>query len=469
MAYTVRNSNNVVVATVADNAIDTTTDLTLIGKNYNGYGQKLNENLIYLLENFTKTSAPTKPIKGQLWYDATTNDLKIYNGSSFVAAIKAASSLTVSSTITVTGNANVGNLGTTGLITATGNISGGNLTTAGVLSVTGNANVGNLGTTGLITATGNISGGNLTTGGVLSVTGNANVGNLGTTGLITATGNVSGGNLTTTGVVSATGNVSGGNLTTTGVVSATGNVSGGNLTTTGVVSATGNVSGGNLTTAGVLSVTGNANVGNLGTTTAVITTGNITTINSGTMQNGNSNVKITANSNVTINVTAANSYTFATGSFAPNGNAAQQLGLTGARWSNIWGVSSSALYADLAEKYWSDGNYEAGTVVKIGGNREITICDDDCSKDVFGCISQNPAYLMNDNNFENYQPVVLHGRSIVKIIGKVNKGDRLVSAGNGCARRGLPEELKYQTEIGRALSDKNYDEVAFIEAFISTK
>ena len=66
------------------------------------------------------------------------------------------------------------------------------------------------------------------------------------------------------------------------------------------VAVTGNLSGANISTGGVLSVTGNANVGNLGTATAVITTGNITTINSGLLQNGNSNVTITANGNVTI-------------------------------------------------------------------------------------------------------------------------------------------------------------------------
>ena len=67
------------------------------------------------------------------------------------------------------------------------------------------------------------------------------------------------------------------------------------------VTVSGNLSGANISTGGVLSVTGNANVGNLGTATAVITTGNITTINSGLLQNGNSNVTITANGNVTLN------------------------------------------------------------------------------------------------------------------------------------------------------------------------
>jgi hypothetical protein len=67
------------------------------------------------------------------------------------------------------------------------------------------------------------------------------------------------------------------------------------------VTVTGNLSGANISTGGVLNVTGNANVGNIGAATAVLTTGNITTINSGLLQNGNSNVTITANGNVTLN------------------------------------------------------------------------------------------------------------------------------------------------------------------------
>ena len=109
--------------------------------------------------------------------------------------------------LTVSGNANVGNLGTGGLIVATGNIDGGNLNTGGVVAATGNVSGGNFNTTGLVSATGNVTGGNLNTGGTLSVTGNANVGNLGTGGLIVATGNVSGGNINTGGVVAATGNI----------------------------------------------------------------------------------------------------------------------------------------------------------------------------------------------------------------------------------------------------------------------
>jgi len=434
MAYTVRNSSNVVVATVADNSIDTSTDITLIGKNYTGYGQRLNENLIGLLENFSKTSAPTKPIRGQIWFDSNTNDLKVYNGSAFVNAIKTASSLTVSSTLSVTGNANVGNLITNGNITAGYFIGDGSQITnisSGSSIVNGNSNVS-------ITANSNVT---------VSVAGNTNI--------LTVTG--------TGANISGTANVSG-------------NANVGNLGTAGLITVTGNVTGGNLVTGGTLSATGNANVGNLGTTTLISTTGNITTVNSGIIQNGNSNIAIAANSNVTISVTGtANVVNIQTANVTlkanllPNANATFSLGSTSLRWANVWGVSSSALYADLAEKYWSDDAYDVGTVVKIGGTREITICNEDCSNEIFGCISQNPAYLMNDNDFENYQPVVLVGRSVIKIIGKISKGDRLVSAGNGCARKATDEELSYQTEIGRALSEKNYEEIALIEAFISTK
>ena len=94
--------------------------------------------------------------------------------------------LRVEGTVSATGNANVGNLGTSGLITATGNVSGGNLITSGLLSVTGNANVGNIG------ATAGVFTGAITGSTTLNITGNANVGNIGATNAnvtsITATG-----------------------------------------------------------------------------------------------------------------------------------------------------------------------------------------------------------------------------------------------------------------------------------------
>jgi hypothetical protein len=82
MAYKLNNTFGTLLVTLADGTIDVaTTDLTLIGKGYAGFGEKLNENLIKLLENFNNTSAPTNKQQGQLWYDKTNNQINVYTGA----------------------------------------------------------------------------------------------------------------------------------------------------------------------------------------------------------------------------------------------------------------------------------------------------------------------------------------------------------------------------------------------------
>ena len=85
MAYTV-NKTSSGSYTVQDGVVNTQTDLSFIGKGYAGYGETIAENFLHLLENFSNTSAPTKPISGQLWYDSTNSQLKVYSGSAFVPA-----------------------------------------------------------------------------------------------------------------------------------------------------------------------------------------------------------------------------------------------------------------------------------------------------------------------------------------------------------------------------------------------
>jgi hypothetical protein len=83
MPYILNKTNGSVVATVADGSINQTTDLTFVGKNYSGYGEIINENLLKLLENFSNSTKPPKSIMGQLWYDSSSKKLNVYDGSNY--------------------------------------------------------------------------------------------------------------------------------------------------------------------------------------------------------------------------------------------------------------------------------------------------------------------------------------------------------------------------------------------------
>ena len=90
MSYTINLTNGTILTTVADGTINSTSSsLTLIGKNYSGYGAFLNENLVHILENASNATPPPAPLTGQLWWDASGN-LSVYTGSQFMglAAIR---------------------------------------------------------------------------------------------------------------------------------------------------------------------------------------------------------------------------------------------------------------------------------------------------------------------------------------------------------------------------------------------
>lgn len=94
MAYTINKTDGTILATVADGQIDElSTDLTLVGKNYSGFGESINENFVKLLENFSSSSQPLSPIRGQIWFDVSELKLKVYSGTGFVPV----SSATISS------------------------------------------------------------------------------------------------------------------------------------------------------------------------------------------------------------------------------------------------------------------------------------------------------------------------------------------------------------------------------------
>ena len=126
------------------------------------------------------------------------------------------------------------------------------------------------------------------------------------------------------------------------------------------------------------------------------------------------------------------------------------IGQTGNRFANIYGVAVSAKYADLAEKYVADADIEPGTVVHFGGEHEVSTCDQDHCQAVAGVVSTDPAYRMNDAlEAEHVAMVALTGRVPCKVTGTVAKGDMMVSAGNGRAR--AEANPKVGAVIGKAL------------------
>lgn len=83
MAYVINNTRGNTVTTITDGTVDNTTSLQLFGKSYSGFGEGLNENLVKLLENSASSSAPTAPQTGELWFDTSVNQIKVYDGTSF--------------------------------------------------------------------------------------------------------------------------------------------------------------------------------------------------------------------------------------------------------------------------------------------------------------------------------------------------------------------------------------------------
>jgi len=83
MAYTINKTDGTAITTITDGTVDNTTSVQLFGKSFSGFGEGLNENLVKLLENSASTSAPSAPLKGELWFDTSTAQLKVYDGTSF--------------------------------------------------------------------------------------------------------------------------------------------------------------------------------------------------------------------------------------------------------------------------------------------------------------------------------------------------------------------------------------------------
>jgi hypothetical protein len=592
MAYVINLTDGTTFATIADGTVNTSSSMILVGKNYAGYGEFLDENFIHLLENSASTTSPSAPLIGQLWWDKSANllkvnfngnpstgwktisaatasasqpsnnvtgdlwydtvnqQLKVWTGSSFIVVGPAFTSATGTAgavpeaipnsgggpdvdvtSLYVAGvrtaivsdtaefvpsapisttfpriypglnlNKGISDAGFAGNVFNQGNLllgAGGN---AAVITVTSSgANI-----TGYATVTANITGGNVITTGFASATGNITGGNVSTTGLVTAAGNIVGGNISSAaainaaGLITAGGNITGANIATNGVVTAAGNITGGNIltsgqvTTNGAVNAVGNVTGGNLRTGGIISAAGSVTAsGNIIAGSGAYFLGdggllsNVSAAISVTrIENGTSNVAVgSSGGNVTFAVAGtANVVVVSTTGIVTNGlsvpsitktgsNAVGNIGSSSNYFNQVFATATTALYADVAERFAADEVLAPGTVVELGGAQEITRAQTDLSENVFGVISTKPAYTMNGGagDDDTHPKVAMTGRVPVLVTGVVKKGDRLVSAGNGIARAAKPGEATAFNTIGRSLVDKATPESGTIEAIVTIK
>jgi len=600
MAYTINLTDGTVFATINDGTVNTAAGfatgapLTLVGKNYAGYGEFLDENFIRLMENGSSVNQPPAPLTGQLWWDKLNNLLKVYNGTTFktISAATASASQPASnvagdlwydtvnaqlkvytgSTFLVVGPGYTAAQGTSGAVpetildnvgatkyitslyvnnvrvgviynsvaftpqaslvsafptifpgftlssTVSSAVFAGSATNAQLLdnldstdfmratantTTTGTVNI--LNNTGLSVGVANVFNVNTTTtdaniksaisGGNLNIQANVS----GTTFVVAqalgASGTFAVSNALVVGsTASAVGNITGANFNTGGLITAVGNIIGGNINTGALVSAanvsvTGNVQGGNLRTGGLISATGNitaaANVagtyfiGNGSQLTGLSLGVSVTKFENGTSKgeintpNGNITFNVAGTANVVVidtstlyaNILSANSIS-KTGS-----NAIGNIGSSSNYFNQVFATATTALYADVAERFAADELLEPGTVVELGGVKEITRSNQDLSENVFGVISTRPAYTMNGGAGEDdtHPKVAMTGRVPVKVVGYVRKGDRLVSAGAGIARAAQPGEATAFNVIGRSLVDKPTPEPGTIEAIVTIK
>jgi hypothetical protein len=428
MAYTINLTDGTIFATIADGTINTASSMTLVGKNYAGYGEFLDENFIRLLENASNTTAPGAPLEGQLWWDSGNLLLKVYNGTVF-KTISAATSSSTPPTSNVTGDL--------WYDTVNAQLK---VWTGTAFLLVGPAFTAGTGTTGAIVDTilDNTSVNHVV---IKFFVEDSVIAIMSKDSAFTPQSAIPGwgsGQQVLPGMTMSTGSAS---YLFQGIAADAQLLDG--IDSTGFLSAISNdtTSG----TLGVLNDTG-LSVG-VDSDLRMSVSGTTTTI-----------ANQTSNGNIAFSVNIG-------------GTPTTVMTINGAN-GTISGNQINANYADVAERFEADVvDMLPGTVVELGGDKEITQVSAELSDKVFGVISTRAAYLMNSQagTDATHPPVAMTGRVPVNTIGTVCKGDRLVSAGNGLARAAQPGEATAFNVIGRALADKNTVEQGTVEAIVTIK
>jgi hypothetical protein len=424
MSYTINLTDGALFATIADGTINTSSSMTLVGKNYAGYGQFLDTNFIHLLENASNTTAPGAPLTGQLWWDSGNGLMKVYTGTTWKTISSATSSSTAPSN-NVTGD----------LWYDTVNQQL-NVWTGTAWLLVGPQFTAGQGTTGAIAAT--ITDNTSVTHTVIELYVNDDiVGIVSKDATFTPAVAISGFTTVRPGITLAT-------LIGSQVPLFQGQATN-SQALNGLPSSSFMSSVANTSTNGTLSILNN----------------------SGLAVGVSSNFRATVSGN---DVTLRNQTSGGNLYFGVNvaGNVTPTLTMFGSNGA-ISGNQINANYADVAERFEADEILLPGTVVELGGTAEITQVTTELSEKVFGVISTRAAYLMNSSagSDATHPPVAMTGRVPVNVVGQVLKGDRLVSAGNGLARAAQAGEATAFNVIGRALKDKLDTGLGTVEAIVT--
>jgi len=428
MSYTINLTDGALFATIADGTINTSSSMTLVGKNYAGYGQFLDTNFVHLLENASNTTAPGAPLTGQLWWDSGNGLMKVYTGTTW-KTISSATSSSTAPTNNVTGdlwyNTTQAQL---------------NVWTGTVWLLVGPQSSAGQGTTGAIAAT--ITDNSAVDHVVLELyTANSIVGMVSKDATFTPGVAVPGSwgvQPISPGITLST------SISNTPLFQGTATSA---QTLVGYDANSFMRTDANTSTTGTLSVLNNTglSVGTSSSLRASVSGNDVTLRNQTSGGNLYFGVNVGGNTNPTLVM------------YGSNGTVA--------------GNQITANYADVAERFEADEALLPGTVVELGGSAEITQVNTDLSENVFGVISTRAAYLMNSNagSDATHPPVAMTGRVPVNVIGSVLKGDRLVSAGNGQARAAQAGEATAFNVIGRALRDKLDAGTGTVEAIVTIK
>jgi hypothetical protein len=450
MAYTINLTDGTIFATIADGTINTNSSMILVGKNYAGYGEFLDENFIHLLENGSNTTAPGAPLTGQLWWDKTNSLMKVYTGTAF----KTISAATASSTA------------------PTGNVTGDiwwdtvnqqlKVWNGTAFVLVGPASSSGQGTSGAIveTVTDNVSVDHVV---IKLYVANTVVGIISKDATFTPQVGISGFATISPGI----------QLSSTVSNNLFRGTSTDSQSLGGVLAASFLRSDQDDTTSGKLVILNDTGLTVGADQDAKISVTTATSSVNIQNQTQNANIAVVVNDGgVTTTALLVNGSTSQVGVLGItnlNSSGVGNIGAAGAVFNTVFATATTALYADVAERFAADVEMLPGTVVELGGSAEITESVNELSENVFGVISTRAAYLMNSGagTDSTHPPIAMTGRVPVRVTGSICKGDRLVAAGNGLARAAKAGEATAFNVIGRALEAKETETIGVIEAIVT--